>query len=202
MPVLQGHKLSFLVLKTCTKNIPVLSPCYGKFSIGLPCSAPHSSCVVWRELLYYLSHIICRKSYRFKHKLQCIHLRCFTFTSINNSPHLFVLPSHHTSTHSPSNIRHLSYRVTTFSAPYSYKHISCLITFLLQLFTPRSHLQICGRKHFASVMETQCVLQSIVQQHLHYNQQQHCLFIYVTLLHVKILLADSEVPSQNCEERL
>jgi len=59
MPVLQGHKLSFLALKTYTNNIPVLSSCYSKFIIGLPCSAPDSSCIVCRELLYYLSYIAC-----------------------------------------------------------------------------------------------------------------------------------------------
>ena len=59
MPVPQGHKLSVLALKTCTNNIRVFSSRYGKFRIGLPCSAPDSSCVAWRELLYYLMYIIC-----------------------------------------------------------------------------------------------------------------------------------------------
>jgi len=59
MPVLQGHKLSFLALKTCTKNIRVLTSCYGKFSTGLLCSAPDSFYVAWKELLYYLRFISC-----------------------------------------------------------------------------------------------------------------------------------------------
>ena len=72
--------------------------------------------------------IICGCSYRSKHRFQCIYLGCFNFTSINSRSHLFVLPSHHTSTHSPSTKRHLSYRVTTFSAPYTSQFISCIIT--------------------------------------------------------------------------
>jgi len=76
--------------------------------------------------------------------------------------------------------RHFPLRIHTNTYPV-------LSAVLLQLFTPRNHLQLCGRKHFASAMEIQYIWQPIVHQHLHYNQHQHCFLIYVILLHVKIL---------------
>jgi len=58
---------------------------------------------------------------------------------------------------------------------------------LLQLFTPRNYLQLCGRKHFASAMETLYIWQSILHQPLHYNQHQHCFLSCLILPPVKIL---------------
>ena len=154
MPVLQGHKLAFLALKTCTKNIPVLRLCYGKFNIDLPCSAPDSPCVSWKEYYIIQGLLPADKVIGENISFNALYLRFYNTTSIQNSSHLLVLPSHHSSTHSPSNMRLISYREKTFSAPYSYKHISCLITLLLQLFTPGNHLHFCGHKYLVSVMET------------------------------------------------
>jgi len=128
MPILQGHKLSFLALKTYTKNLRVFTSCYGKFSIGLLCSAPDSSCVACSVLLYYLRYTAAEKVIDQNISFNVYMLGFFNFTSIKNSSYLFILPSHHSPTHSPSNMRHLSYRVPTFSAPYSYKYICCLIS--------------------------------------------------------------------------
>jgi hypothetical protein len=110
-------------------------------------------------------------------------------TNLKSTSILTANPSHHSSTHSPSDMRYLPYFVTTFSAPYPYQYISCLISLLLQLFTPRNAFPLCGRKHFASAMKTQYERQSILHQHFHYNQHQHCFFSYVILLHVKIISA-------------
>ena len=115
---------------------------------------------------------------------------CFlNFTSIKNSPHLFVLPSHpNTQPHVPrqiSNIYHTVWR--HFLLPIHTNTYPVLSAVLLQLFAPHNHLQLCGRKHFTSAMETQYVRQSTVHQHLHYSHQQHCFLSYVILLHVKII---------------
>jgi hypothetical protein len=172
---------------TCTKNIPAFSSCYGKSKIGLPCSAPDNSCVVWRVL--FLRSITCGYIYRSKRKVLHTYLGCFNDTSIKNISLLFVLPSHPiTHPRSPRKIysiyhtvwRHFQLRIHTNTYPVS-------SAVLLQLFTPRNHLQICSCKHFASAMETKYKWQSIIHQHLHYNQHQHCFLIYVILLHVKIL---------------
>ena len=77
-----------------------------------------------------------------------IYLRIFTFTCIKNSSQLFVLPSYHSSTHSPSNIRYLSYPVTNFLLRTPINSYPALSAVLLQLFTPHNHLQFCGGKHF------------------------------------------------------
>jgi len=187
MSVLQGHNLSFLALKTCTKHIHALSSRYGKFNTGLLCSAPDSSCVAWRELLYYLRSIICRYSYRSKHQFQCTYLRCFNFTPIT-SHHIHSHCHPITHQHIPRQIwgiyrtvyRHFLLRIHTNTHPV-------LPAVLLQLFTPRSHIQLCGRKDLASAMGTQSVWQSIVHQYFHYNHHQQCFLIYDILHHVKIL---------------
>jgi len=89
--------------------------------------------------------------------------------------------------------------IHTFSVKYEAFTIHCddifihtntypvLSAVLLQLFTPRNHLPLCGCKHFASAMETRCVWQSTVHQHLHCNEHQHCFFSYDILLHIKII---------------
>jgi hypothetical protein len=119
--------------------------------------------------------------------------RCFNITSIRNSPHLFVLPSHPI-THPHFPLKYEAFNIQCddiFSSVYIPIHIlsyqpfcySCLnLKVIFHFVAANILLQRCEQNVYKLY-----IWQSMVHQHLHYNRHQHCFFSYVILLYVKIL---------------